>query len=275
MAKREFLTVPDELLECAEIVTDWFEARGHSLKIEHNEMAYPYRPTLRCKRERTTLLVEVAITVDIDRAGEWARYGKSAIGDTRVALVVPSDLERKPSEDKALRALGVGLYEVSGSDVTEVMPPMDLALNLAPPDLKNLPPRVRRVVGSAYDQFDRSQWREGFEEICQALERAARAHLQKDIKTGRVSLRRASGKAWNPTQEQVGKMPLGALAEAYAAILNPSHVDAVTGTALKKLNKDRVGVAHYKGLASAETRLRKNVGQNIWLAINTLRVLLG
>lgn len=275
MTGREFLTVPDELLEFAGLAVDFFEGRGHTVKIEHNEVEYPYRPTMRCKRERMTLLVEVVETVDLKRAAEWGRYAKSASRDTRVAIALPEANARKPTDDQALRDLGVGLYTVATERTIEIVVPMDLALNLEPPELQNLPPRVRKLVGAAYDQFDRAQWREGFAEICQQLERCARTHLSKGIASGRITMRRANGSAWMPTQDQVNRLTLGQLAGAYACIQNPNHADAVTAVALKRINKDRVGVAHHKTTPATETRLRKNVGRHIWLAINTLRELVG
>jgi hypothetical protein len=271
---REFLTVPDELLECANLVADHFASRGHTVSVEPKETEYPYRPTLRCKRERTTMLVEAVPSLDLTKAEEWARYAKSASRDVRVALALPADVERSAADDQACRDLGVGLYAVSDARTAEVVAPMDLSLNLEPPAVKNLPKPVQKVVGAAYDQFDRAQWREGFEEICQQLERCARKYLKEGLASGRITLQRPGGAAWAPTEAQVERMTLGQLKDAYAAIQNPNHVDSITATALKRINRDRVGVAHHKTKPATETRLRKNVGRHIWLAINTLRELL-
>lgn len=271
---RHFLTVAEELLEHAECVADFFEARGYTVKIERTEIGYPYTPTLSCRRTPTKLLVELYATVPQDRLTAWGAYARSCSKDTRVALALPQDASRRPEDDAKLRELGIGLYLSDGTTTVEAIVPLDMALNVKLPELKTLPPKMRTVLGPVYEQFERSQWREGFGEACQAVEVLGREYLKAGVGTGRITLVTTAGKTRNLTQAQIDRLTLGRLGEAFGQIQNQNYSDAAVGKVLTRINKDRVGVAHHKSKPSTEARLRKNVGQHMWRVIAALRELL-
>ena len=108
---RDFLTVPDELLVSAEKAADHFEGFGYQVTIEKQSLEYPYTPTLVCKRQSMTMLVEVASSVPKDRIVAWAAYGRSCASDTRVVLCIPVGSSLSVGDHAELRQLGVGLYE--------------------------------------------------------------------------------------------------------------------------------------------------------------------
>src|SRR5574341_1072522 len=215
---RPFLTVAEELLEHAECAADYFEEHGYAVEVEQSEIGYPYTPTLRCERTPTTMLVEVYGSILHQRIGAWSRYGRSCSGDTRVAIILPSDVSRLATDESKLRELGVGLYVSDGRRCEEAIVPRDLAINVELPELRTLPPAMRPVLGPVYEQFNRSQWREGFEEACKAVEVHARNYLWAGISSGRVVLVTPGGTQRPLRKEQVDRMTIGQLAEAFGQI---------------------------------------------------------
>lgn len=271
---RQFLTVAEELLEHAECIADFFEARGYTVKLEHMELGYPYTPTLRCRRTPTTILVELYAAIPHDRLAAWAAYARSSNRDTRVGLALPENTPRRPQDDAMLRELGIGLFLSDGTKTIEAIAPLDMALNIKLPELKTFSPKMRKVLGPVYEQFERSQWREGFEEACQAVEVLGRRYLTDGIGTGRITLVTKAGKGRSLTQAQIDKLTLGGLGEAFGQIQNQNYSDAAVAKVLTLINKDRVGVAHHKSKPATEARLRKNVGQHMWRVFAALKELL-
>lgn len=133
--------------------------------------------------------------------------------------------------------------------------------------------RVRTLLGPIYEQFDRSNWQEGFGDACTVLEQEARRYLNAELATGRVSLVSPSGKAVTIPGRAIEKMPMGPLAGSFGMIATPNKTNSAIGEILGKLNKDRVGEAHHKGKAPTERRLRKNVGSHMWSTAEGLKLL--
>ncbi|CAN5414316.1 hypothetical protein BH24GEM3_BH24GEM3_14580 [soil metagenome] len=273
MARRNFRTVPEELIGPAELVAEHLSTHGYALRVEKPELGYPYTPTLVGKRQTTTIIVEVDSAIRLDRLSQWVAYGKSAGRDTRVIVAIPDSIEVPATLDTKLRGLGVGLWLVGADGPVERLNAQDLALNVQLPELRTLPRDVRRLLGPAYEKFARAVWREGFEEACQALEAEARRYLKAGLRSQRITI--VSRKGRTPTGTEIDKMTLGQLGDMFARIRNQNHADAVLGQALKAVNKDRVGVVHHKARQRTENRLRKNVGRHMWSVVAALKEILG
>jgi hypothetical protein len=172
--------------------------------------------------------------------------------------------------EEALRAEKAGIYLV-GDVVTEICISHDLSLNMSLPELSGLPPKVRAALGPMYEQYEHSHWREAFESGCQAFEVACRAYLKAGIASGRIVVLTDKGKARKLTGGTVDKMSLGVLAVAFANIQTPNHSDIALASILAKINPNRILAAHHKNTAAAERKLRKYVGQDVWLFIAGLR----
>lgn len=168
----KYKTLPDELLEYAEPLLIYFRHRGYRVRVEPNALGFPYTPTFICRRgKHTTIIVELDSRIRMDRLEDWVRYCQSSGKDMRLALCMPSSTNLTAQDEEPLRKKRIGLYGILvDRAVVERIAPVDLALNVALPELGRLPLSLRELLGSAYDQFDRAQWREGFEEACQALE---------------------------------------------------------------------------------------------------------
>src|SRR5574341_814731 len=201
-----YRTVPEELLEYTGIGAKYFADLGYIVKPEHIELGFPYRPTWYCKRSSTTLLAELDSEIRLDRLEDWSRYGRSNSRDIRVGLLIPSDAARSGKDDIALRELGIGLYIVTGDRVMEAIAPHDLGVNVVLPDIAKLPPRMKRVLGPVYEQFDRSQWRDGFLEACQVVENLARRYLKDGISRGRISIGNRVGNPVDVSAKQIDAM---------------------------------------------------------------------
>lgn len=272
MPSNKFKTVPDELVEFAEACATHFGNNGYRVLIEREELGFPYTPTLIATRKPVTLILEVSNKIDPARLEAWTRYGKSCGGDTRVALCVPYIVAVSNEQIEGLRALSLGFYVIFKDHVAEHIAPIDLALNVSLPPLESLPERTRELLGSAYDQFSRSHWREGFEDACQVLETEARGYLRKWSKTGRIKIVGKTGPV-TLTAAQINHMTIGQLAKKFGQIQAQNHDDSLIEKLLLGLNKDRVGVVHHKKRAWTEKRLRTNVGQHMWKSIAGLRII--
>lgn len=271
MAAIRFETVPPDLVEHAEAVAGWFEDYGYSVRAEATDTSYPYTPTLRCKRESTTVFIEVASNVPMDKLEEWSRYAKSCNGDTRVALTNPQGVDRDTNLDVRLTELRIGLYLTSTGGVVEAFAPHDLALAVELPPLRKFSNKLRKQLGPVYEHFNRSMWREGFEAACQLLEQEGRRYLCRGISHGRITVLKADGTRRRLVQAQIDRMTLGNLAHAFAAIQIPNHADSVIATVLHEVNADRILVAHKKRKYSSETKLRRNVPKHMWRVISALK----
>jgi|SRR5579884_699313 len=269
MPRTEFETVPDELLELAELTVKHFRAAGYQVTIERSDLGYPYTPTLICKRATTTTIVEVDSRLRYKRVAEWLAYGHSCTRDTRFALVLPTLGEEANRHVAELAEKGVGLYNVIDDRLIEVMAPRDLGVNI---ELPPLPSRLRPVLASAYEHFRHARWREGFSDACQALEDESRTYLKKHSRTGRIQIMRASGAA-TLSSAKINRMTLGQLALTFSEIQVQNRTDAIIARSLASINRDRVGVTHFRGKRNVVERLRRNVGQHLWTIVAALRAI--
>lgn len=275
MPTRVFKTVPDELLDSAESVADDFQLRGYRVQIERAELGYPFTPTLACRRGNiTTVIVEVDSGASFRKVSkkpdEWVRYARSTSRDTRVAVCLPHTADLTHRQMVALQDRGIGLYVVFNDRVVEQIGAADLGLTVALPELRSLSPRLRVLLGDAYEQFAHTHWREGFEEACKALETEARRYLNRWSRTGRITVLRKKGPIVL-TAKQINRMTMGDLASDFARIQNQNHADSMIAQALIRVNKDRVNVVHKKRKITTEKRLRVNVGQHMWTIIAALK----
>lgn len=270
MGRPPFRTVADELLPCAISALSHLRSRGYRVRREVADHAAPLTPTLTAKRSSTTLHLDVVATIDIDRVKEWVAFGKSAGRDTRLALCVLPSHELTTRSIDELRALGVGLYSAGPGHFAEMIAPVDLAMNLELPSLAKLPRRAQELLGPAYDKFDKGEWREGFEEACNAFEEEARRYLKRWSRTGRIKVPSNTGPKQLSAAE-IGRLPMGGLRDRYAAILSPNLLDSLIEHALREVNPDRVERVHRRRARRTEARLRANVGKHMWLLANVLK----
>lgn len=271
MPGRTYKTVGTDLVEYADRLFDHLEGLGYRVRLEYDELGYPFTPTFVCERKPTRVLVEISAKIERSRVEAWVRYAKSTGKDTRFAVGLPHQAVPDGGEIARLGEQDVGLYSIGEDRINELLPPGDLGLNVALPDANSLPNKLRVLLGSAYEQFGRQQWREGFEDACQALEVEARKYLAKWSKTGRIQIIDKNGNARTLTKTEINKMTMGQLAKTFNNIQAQNLNDSVIAKALNRLNQDRVGVVHHKKKALTEKRLRANVGQHMWVIVAALK----
>jgi hypothetical protein len=273
MPSQRHKTVPDELLEYVDTISAHFRALGFKVHPERSELGFPYTPTFLCKRGRmTNVIVELDSKIPFQRLQQWVGYGRSCGGDTRVAVCVPPYANIPAAELAQLQQLRVGLYTVLPQNLLEQLAPPDLGINVALPPLENMPARIRELLGPSYEQFARAQWRECFEDACQVLEHEARSYLKRGIRMQRITILGKKGPV-TLSKKQIDKFTMGKLANVFSTIQAQNHADAVIEQALKTINPDRVGVAHFKRRATTERRLRKNMGRHMWVIVAALHVM--
>ena len=174
-----------------------------------------------------------------------------------------------------LRQHGVGLYIANGNGVTESLAPADQGMQdgaAAIPALDDLHRSVKEVLGPAYEKIRRGEWREGFQEACEALEDSARAYLKKWSRTGRIRVQRKKG-AHTLAGRHIEKMTMGQLAKAFSEIISPNKVDTVIGLALDAVVTDRNLLIHKRRRAITERRLRRHWKGHMWEIVGALKVL--
>lgn len=270
-----YKTIPEDLADCADVIADYFKHYGYSLKFEVNELGFPFVPIMVCKRQQTRIILLVARKLNFNILENWVNYGKSCSADVRLAICLPFDSRINQDDEGKLKQKNIGLYIISTEQrVNEKIAPKDLAINVNLPEIKSLPRKIRPLLGSVYEQIYRSQWREGFEEACQVLEVEARKYLKNGSSNGRIRIL-SSGTVKTLKAKQINNLTMGQLAKKFSRIISPNHADSQITQALVKINKDRIGVAHKKKLSSTEKRLRKNVGQHMWMVIATLKYIHG
>lgn len=268
----EFQTVPEELLGVATAAGGWLSKLGYKVTAERYKVGYPLTPTLHGKRAPRTAIIEVDAEIDEGNMREWAAFGRSRITDTRIWCAVSKEAKRTGSQDMLLKELGIGLLLTSEGKAEELIAPKDLGVNVEMPNVEGLPPKVQKAIGPVYEHFDRGEWREAFEEACLALEDAARKHLWKGIKAGRIRVLTQNGnKVENLNKGQIDGLTMGGLATRFGRIVKQTHADRVIGDALKEVNPHRIAAAHHKNKSSGEAKLRRNVGAKMWLIIGALK----
>lgn len=258
-----FRTVPDELVACAEAVAEHYRALGYRISVEPRELGFPNTPTFQAKRANTRLVAEVVDRIDEALLKRWTDYGKSSGKDFRVVVVVPDPVIIVAQADAMLRALGLGCVVASPQGCVERIQPTDLALNVALPELAAMPARARELLGPAYEKFARGDWREGFEDACQAFEAESRRYMKRHSKSGRIRVLR-KGVPTALTSTEIDHFTMGRLASVFGEIINQNLADSVIHDTLKSVNQDRIGVVHKKASKAVEARLRRNVGQHMW-----------
>jgi hypothetical protein len=270
--KASFQTLSIDLVEFAEAACRYFEDLGYTLKIEPTELGYPKTPALRCARKHTTIIIEVSEKPNMDIIREWVALGRSTSDDLRVSICIPKSAQQHLAKCQAeCQELGVGVYVATAASVQEWFAPQDLGLQLHLPSLSGYPKKVRIALGSAYEQFRRRQWREGFEEACKALEQRARSYLKQAIKRTRLTVFDVSGQPKNPSDKAIDKMTLGALAETFSRAQPQNATDSLIQKTLSSINPDRVGIAHKIDQIKTEKSLRKNVGVHMHAIVQALK----
>jgi len=109
----------------------------------------------------------------------------------------------------------------AGEGVLEASAPVDQAVNIALPSLNLYSNKVRKALGPSHEQIRRGQWREGFEDACNAVEHEGRKYLNKHM-SGRIKTVTSTNKINTPTPKRVDKMTLGGLKDTFTAI-RPMH----------------------------------------------------
>ena len=270
-----FDTVPIELVEHAVIAYRYFNARGYSIQIEPTEVHFERCPAMLLKRNHTKVVIEVCLKIDIPALRGWVSLGQSLTEDFRVAICVPKSVASAKNFAKCqseCKELKVGIYVSENASLKEWVSPGDLNINVVLPPLEELQKNTQKALGSTYEQFERSQWREGFEDACKALEQKIRPYLSRAIKSNLLTIVE-NGKAKNPTAGKVAKMTLGQLGHAFQNARPVTAMVAQISKTLDLINKDRVGVAHKINKAQTEKSLRKNVGRHMHAIVRTLEKL--
>lgn len=249
------------------------ESDGWNVKTEPYDLAFPRTPVFSAKRGMTTRIVDIQWSMDPPLLRDWARYCKSCSRDTRFCVVIAGPDMPTVAELDIARELGIGVFVRGASGLHEVVAAQDLAIQLDPPEV---PVGLRRLLGEAYDHFDKGLWREGFEAAATVLEQQARLYLKREVNKGRVTFVNAKGNPVRYSDAQIMKMTMGALAGAFGEITTPNVADTRIGQCLKKINPERVTVAHFKGKdAARERRLRAKVAQHMFVVMAGLRHIKG
>lgn len=273
MPRRNYTLLPDILVETADKIADSLAARGFSVAVEKLALGFPFPPTLYCKRGKLEQsVIEVVPSYDDARFSTWASYAKACPTEMKVFVAVSEEVVLSATALQKIRSAGIGIYRVQGGTVIPELDAADLSITISLPKLMSLPKTARPLLGPAYDHIAATRWREGFEDACKVLDVESRKYLKRWHKTGRVRFI-ANGKIINMTDRKIDKLTLGQLAVKFTEIQAQNSSDRMIGSALARINKDRVNLTHNKWKATTEKRLRANVGQHMWVIAQAMKEL--
>jgi len=269
-AKVQFLTVPSELQPIVHACMAALRGRGFALKPEHAENDYPESATILARQSGEQHFYIFDAVVKPKRAELWAGYGRSCSKPTFVVHCIPQGSTISGNTVARLRTLGVGLTMVDNTGkLTPLTAPVDLTLNLQlPPHDRHRAP-IKRALQQIHPIFEAGDWKRGFEESCKLIEKTARAYLLREVRASMVQIPGAKGPK-TLTETQVNKLTLGQLADVFCNKLAPKQIDSLLCNGLKRINPDRINIAHGKMTTRKQNRLRGNVGRHMWAIDNML-----
>lgn len=265
----DFLTLPDELQSLARELLSYLAKRGYAPTKEPNSLALPATPTILATRGHETHYFLVRQTVVSDEADTWVRYAGSCTTDTRITFCCPENHSVGVAQLTALRQQRIGLTVRSAAGFDISSEARDLAFHARAPDRAGLKPKVRELLGEAFDRLEVGDWRPAFEDACTVLEERCRIYLLTKLKMGGVKYK-SGKKTKTPTSKQIKKMTLGAMKDVFCKMVYQNQLEANLCTALTKLNPDRIRRAHTRAAPGSEAALRRRVGTHMWLISNAL-----
>lgn len=270
MGQSVYNWVPDELVESADKIAEWLRHRGYKVKIETADPGFPYPPTLLATRGKfERIIVEILPAWQEERMNTWIAYAKSCQRELKVCVGIgPGTTLAQTALDRARRC-GIGIIRDAGAEVEQQVEPADAAMSVSIPPRKSLHAESKTLLGPAYDHFESSRWREGFEEACKALERSAKKYLKKWIKTGRLSFVSRRGPVIY-SDKRINKFTMGELENAFSQVQAQNSSDRTIYRALKMIRIDRNKLTHDKWNVATEKRLRANVSQHMWVITQAL-----
>lgn len=272
MARTEFITISDDLAPLALKVADAIKTRGYKVKPEPKDISLPATPTLIAKRAPETIYIFIANSITLPELKTWIKFCGASPSDSRIAICV-EDAGPIPMGDlAACQRDGLGVGAIIEGQFRWIAEPRDIAFHVSLPERQSLSPKVRTVLGEAYDRFEQRDWRAGFEAACLALEEEGRKYLLKNQPIGRTGYKRGT-KVITPSKKDINKLTLGGIAFVFCNLVRQNQVEAQLCSALDQLNPSRIHRIHKARRARSEATLRRNVGAQMWLIINALNVI--
>lgn len=248
----------------------WLEAQGYKLKAEPYELEYPNTPVLKATRGAgEESFYEIASKVNRGRAEDWVRYGKASSTDTRFVVVVANGRNIATADLAHLKTLGVGVHLISGAEVTELCPAKDLSLPIEFPAVSG---PLAKKLSTAKRLFADGHWREAYKEACLELEDAARRHLIKRVRSG-ATFASDKGTQVFYTEDKVSKLTLGQVEIAFQQLAGPTQVESRVTQAIARVRPNRNAVTHKPKSAKQAQQLREQVGKDLIVIVNAMRML--
>jgi hypothetical protein len=270
----QFLTVPHELQPIVRDCFNWLHENGFAIKIEHRLDHYPESATILASRDGNQYFYIFDAKVKLDRCKMWSGYGHSCSRPTYIVECIPETAKMSGKTIAQAKSIGVGLTLVTEEgQINEIVAPLDLTLNLKLPPLHGHRVVIKRALRPIEARFGRGEWKIGFEESCKLVEMRARDYMRREARAGNVRIIGKNGATKQVLEAEIGRMPLGALAELFCNKLSQSQVDSILCSGLKQINPDRISVAHNIKDKRRERRLRDNVGKHMWTINNMLKAL--
>lgn len=235
------------------------------------DLEFPNTPVLGASRAAgQQYFYEVSNRVNIERTEAWVNYGKASSSDVRYVVVVANGKSIAASALSRLKSLGVGVHLIAGDDINALCSPHDLSLRFEFPPL---PRQLVKKLANARDLLADGHWKESYEDACQALEDAARAHMAKRVRVGATFVSE-KGKPIAYTEAQVKKATLGGVGKMFLELATPTQAESQVGQAISRINPRRVTVAHFKSKTGKRAQdLRNAVGKDLIVIVNTMMML--
>ena len=266
----EFYTLPEELLTAAGEAVKTLRERGFTVSVEEPSVEFPTTPTIIARRQPQTHYVFIREKFERDNVEAWVSYCKSCTADVRICLFFPKSDALSVKELSYCTKWGVGVYVLEQGRFECLVQEVDLAFQAELPNRRSLNANTRRLLGPAYDQFGRGEWREGFESAARVLEEECRRYLSKQVNAGRNSFKSGS-KIKALTRMEIRGMTLGGLKDVFCNFLSQNSLESKLCAGLTRLNPLRIDRIHRPSSRATENRMRARVGRDMWLIVNLVK----
>jgi hypothetical protein len=267
-----FPTLADDAKPYAEHVAQSFRARGFSVLEQLPNISIHPPPTFFARRRHNLVVCEIATKIDLQRLWPYRSFAKSRPSDTRVEVrLLPKAKIDSPS-CRTLEQWGFGLHKFDANyQSAEILPALDQTLNPDLPPLEQFAAKHRALMGTAYDDFDRGRWVQGFEAACSAFEQLTRDYLWKAVQKRRVTFVRANGRTYTLTKPEIDRQTLGQVRVHFDEIMTKTAADLEIAATIKAVNPARIEAAHRKGTRKADRIVRRSVEDNMWSILAAMR----
>ncbi len=272
MAAPKYIALQPSLWSCAEIVRKHFTSKGYTALVEGRLNGAPYSPTFRFVRKPEVLLIEVVekiTTREKNSIADWNNFCKLERSQPTYFVFGVCDATSLTNLDEELASsCGVGILVTDSNSIRNKVAPKDVSISAQLPKLGLMPTKVRRLLGKAYDHFDKSEFQLSYESACREFEKESRNYLKRHQRSGRIVFQSSGKPPRKYTNSAIEKLTMGQLLGVFETIQMPNYSDKRVIHGLRQIVALRNLLIHHSNKLQAQKALRENFEKLLWAIID-------